>query len=414
MEAEVDVVIVGAGAAGVAAARRLAPSGLSVVLLEASSRVGGRAWTYDVAGLCVDLGCGWLHSADRNSWTGIAEAAGFHVDRRRPAWRTQYRDLGFSAAEQAAASKAFADWSERLVAAPPASDCAADVLGPDKEWQAYLQAMSGFISGAGLEQISVTDYLAYDKASTGNNWRIVEGYGTLISHAMPRQVDLRFSTPVKSIDLAARGVIVGTPFGGIRARSIILTVSTAVLAGSLMTLPPALDAWRHAASCLPLGRNEKLFFEIAGDGPFAPETQVLGDPRDVRTGAYYIRPLGEPAIECFLGAAGGRLIEEEGQAAGFAHAIDQLAALFGSEVRRNLRPLVASNWSRMTHIGGAYSHALPGHVGARQDLARPFEQRVFFAGEATRAFDFSTAHGAHDSGVRAADEVIAELLSELS
>ena len=63
MEAEVDVVIVGAGAAGVAAARRLAPSGLSVILLEASGRVGGRAWTYDVAGLGVDLGCGWLHSA---------------------------------------------------------------------------------------------------------------------------------------------------------------------------------------------------------------------------------------------------------------------------------------------------------------------------------------------------------------
>jgi len=68
----------------------------------------------------------------------------------------------------------------------------------------------------------------------------------------------------------------------------------------------------------------------------------------------------------------------------------------------------------MTHIGGAYSHALPGHAGARQELARPFEQRVFFAGEATHPFDFSTAHGAHDSGVRAADEVIAELLPELS
>src|SRR5690242_18817472 len=95
------------------------------------------------------------------------------------------------------------------------------------------------------------------KASTGNDWRVVEGYGTLISHAMPRQVDLRLSTPVNSLDLAAKGAIVGTPFGAIRARSIILTVSTAVLAGSLMSLPPALDAWRHAASCLPLGGNEK-------------------------------------------------------------------------------------------------------------------------------------------------------------
>jgi monoamine oxidase len=63
----------------------------------------------------------------------------------------------------------------------------------------------------------------------------------------------------------------------------------------------------------------------------------------------------------------------------------------------------------MTHVRGAYSYALPGHAAARDTLARPFEQRLFFAGEATNARDFSTAHGAHDSGVRAAEEAIAEL-----
>ena len=75
-----DVVIVGAGAAGIAAARRLAMTGLSAMVLEATARVGGRAWTCDVAGLRLDLGCGWLHSANRNPWTRIAEAAGFAVD----------------------------------------------------------------------------------------------------------------------------------------------------------------------------------------------------------------------------------------------------------------------------------------------------------------------------------------------
>src|SRR5260370_29706362 len=103
------------------------------------------------------------------------------------------------------------------------------------------------------------------------------------------------------------------------------------------------------------------------------------------------------------------MTEEMGPAAGFAHATDQLAALFGSGVRRSLHPLVASNWSRMTYVGGAYSHALPGHAAARRDLARPFEHRLFFAGEATHANDFSTAHRAHDSGVRAAEAVIAAL-----
>ena len=409
MSANADVVVVGAGAAGIAAARRLATSGLSAIVLEATGRIGGRAWTCDVAGLHLDLGCGWLHSPDRNPWTRVAEAAGFEVDRRTPAWGRQYRDLGFSQAEQAAATQAFADWRRRMLKTPPASDCAADALEPDGEWNPYLQAMSGFLTGAGLERISVADYIAYEAASTGCNWRAPAGYGSLVAASLPRPIDLRLSTPVESIELDSSAVVLATPFGAVRARGAILTVSTAVLAGGTIMLPHELDPWRHAAARLPLGRNEKLFLEITGDSPFVPETRVLGNPRDRRTGVYYIRPFGWPVIECFMGDEGARMVEEMGPAAGFAHATDQLAALFGSSVRRNLHPLVASNWGRMTHTGGAYSHALPGHAAAREDLAHPFEQCLFFAGEATHVHDYSTAHGAYDSGLRAAEEAIAAL-----
>jgi monoamine oxidase len=411
MNAMADVVVVGAGAAGIAAARRLATSGLSTMVLEATGRIGGRAWTCDVAGLHLDLGCGWLHSADRNPWTRIAEAAGFAVDRRTPVWGRQYRDLGFSQAEQAAATQAFGDWRRRLLETPPASDCAADALEPDGEWNAYLQAMSGFLTGAGLECISVADYLAYDTASTGCNWRAPTGYGSLVAASLPWPIDLRLSTPVESIELDSQAVVLATRVGAIRARAAILTVSTAVLASGTIMLPRGLDPWRDAATRLPLGRNEKLFLEIIGDSSFDPETRVLGNPRDRGTGVYYMRPFGWPVIECFLGDQGARIVEEMGPAAGFAHAIDQLAALFGSAVSRSLRPLVASSWSRMTYVGGAYSYALPGHAAARVDLAYPFEQRLFFAGEATHVDDYSTAHGAHDSGVRAAAEAISALTS---
>ena len=101
----------GGGAAGVGAARRLAGSGLSTLLLEASSRLGGRAHTQEIAGLDLDLGCGWLHSADRNSWAAIARAAGTAVDQSRAAWGAQFRNLGFTQAEQAEAWKAFAERS---------------------------------------------------------------------------------------------------------------------------------------------------------------------------------------------------------------------------------------------------------------------------------------------------------------
>jgi monoamine oxidase len=411
MSADVDVVIVGGGAAGIGAARRLAASKLSTLLLEATSRLGGRGWTQDISGLPLDLGCGWLHSADRNAWAEIAAAAGITVDRREPAWGFQYGDLGFTPAEQAAASHAFATWVQRLASTPPASDRAADALEPDGEWNSYLQALSGFINGVRLERLSVADYMAYDTASTGLNWRVPSGYGSLIAASFPAAVGLRLVTPVESISLDVHGVTLMTPAGSVRSRAAIVTVSTAVLAGDAIKLPPELEPWRQAAGLLPLGRDEKLFLEISDEGAFAPETHVLGNPRDERTGAYYIRPFGLPVIECFVGGDGARVVEESGPIAGFTFAIDQLAALFGSGVRQKLHPLIASHWSRMTYVGGAYSYALPGHAAQRDALARSFEQRLFFAGEATNPDDFATAHGAHDSGVRAAAQTIAALAS---
>ena len=207
MAADVDVVIIGAGAAGIAAARRLAASHLSTIVLEATARVGGRAWTCEVAGMRLDLGCGWLHSADRNPWTRIAEAAGFAVDRRAPAWGRQYHDIGFSQTDQAAARRAYAAWEQRMDTSPPASDCAADALEPEGEWNAYLQAISGFMNGAGLEHISVVDYTAYDAASTGYNWRTSAGYGTLIAASLLTQSTCacrRRSSPSNLTDAAWR------------------------------------------------------------------------------------------------------------------------------------------------------------------------------------------------------------------
>lgn len=409
MSTDWDVVIIGGGAAGIAAARRLATSSFSSLLLEASQRIGGRAHTVHVAGHALDLGCGWLHSADRNPWVAIADASGFAVERRRSAWNQQYHDLGFSPEDQDASDEAYAAWHGRLMSAPPQSDRAADALEPGGIWNGYLQAMSGYISGASLERLSIEDYLAYDSASTRYNWRVPAGYGTLIAASLPPGVALHLAIPVEAINLEAAGVSIATRAGRITARTVILTVSTAVIVGGAIGLPPELDEWRHAAANLPLGRNEKLFLEIVGASPFEPETHIIGDPRNPRTGSYYIRPFGRPVIEGFFGGEGAGVLAEHGPAAGFAYAIEELAALFGSDIRRRLRPLAVSNWSRMDSIGGGYSYALPGKAEARITLARPFDGRLFFAGEATNRHDFSTAHGAYQSGVRAADELMAAL-----
>src|SRR6266436_5810583 len=130
MNTDYDIVIVGGGAASIGAARRLAAGRRSTLLIEASCRVGGRARTEKAAGLSLDLGCGWLHSADRNAWAAVAAASGFAIDRRKPAWGVQYRDLGFAPDEQASARETLAAWKKRLGETPPATDRASDALAP--------------------------------------------------------------------------------------------------------------------------------------------------------------------------------------------------------------------------------------------------------------------------------------------
>jgi len=408
MNSEPDIAIIGAGAAGVGAARRLARSGLSVSVLEALPRIGGRAWTLQRPVAAVDLGCGWLHSGDRNPWTRIAEEAGIPVDRKPSAWHRQDRDFGFPREEREAARAAFARWSERVAVAPPPSDCAIDAVAPGEPWLAYLQALSGYISGDELERISAKDYAAYDEASTEYNWRVETGYGALVASTMPASVELHVGMPVQSISLDGSRVTLQTGRGAIRPKAVIFTISTNVLAGGFIRMPSPLDPWRDAAVRLPLGNNEKLYFEITGGESFEAESHVLGNPRDPKTGTYYIRPFGKPVIEVFLGGAGARAVATDPDGA-FPHAMDELAAIFGSGIRNELRPLAASEWTKTPSIRGGYSHALPGQADARLELAKPYDGRVFFAGEATHQTDFSTAHGAYQSGLRAAEEVLQAL-----
>ena len=408
MADHVDILIVGGGAAGIAAARRLAGEPRSVLLLEAGDRLGGRAFTRSLAGMSLDLGCGWLHSADRNPWAQLAKAEGWPIDKTPPAWGEQWQEIGFSAKEQKDALAAFEAFDKRLRDDPPISDRAADALEPGCRWNNWLEALSGYINGSELGCLSIADYLTYDDADSDVNWRLPDGYGALVAQA-GAALPIRLGAPVATIDRRTTPLRATGPWGAVTADRVIVAVPTNVLAEERLRFDPPLPDKAEAAADLPLGLANKAFLLLDRVEPFGPDTQLMGDPRDPATGSYYLRPFGRPVIECFFGGAGARGLEAEGEGAAADFAIAQLVGLLGSDMRRRLTPLAETRWGADPLFGGSYSHALPGKSDARARLAAPVENRIFFAGEACSTNDFSTAHGAYATGVAVAEAVLASL-----
>ena len=404
-----DVVVVGAGAAGVGAGRRLAQGGASFLVVEAKDRAGGRAHTLvGRSGAGVDLGCGWLHSADQNPWTRIAEAEGFEIDRSRPAWERRLTGLNLSDAQARAFGEAFQAFEAKLEAAAcepdrPASELFDEETAP---WRRMLDAFSSYYNGALFRDISVHDYAAYEP--TDENWRLPRGYGALVAH-VAAELPILYEAPVSRIDRSGSPLRLATAKGEVLARAIVVAVPTTVLAEDRLAFSPPLPDVAAAADALPLGHVDKCFLALAEPEALPSEVMVSGRTDTADTGSYTLRPFGRAMIEGFFGGDLAAALELESDGAFCAHASDELVALFGTDLRRQLRPLAESRWGCDPYIRGAYSHARPGQADARARLRRPVEDRIFFAGEACSAHAFSTAHGAYETGVEAAEAALIAL-----
>jgi len=408
MRDDVDIAIIGAGAAGLAAARRLTQAPVEVLVLEARDRVGGRAWTQVVDGFPQDMGCGWLHSADVNPFVAIAERLGVPLDRSPPHWTRQAANAGFPPEDQARYREALNALEARIeqAAAGGRDVPASDLLEPGSRWNPLLNAFSAYYNGAEFDQISTVDYAAYE--DTGVNWRTAAGYGALVA-AGADGLSIALGTPVRRIDHGGPRLRLETGAGPVQARAAIIAAPTNLIADGSLAFTPDLPQVREAAAALPLGLADKVLLRLSNPEAWAKEGHLFGDPGRTETGSYHLRPFGRPLVEVYLGGRHARALEDAGEGAAAAFAIDELAQLLGSEVRRKLTPLAATRWAADPWARGSYSHALPGQADARARLARPVEERLFFAGEATSPQFFSTAHGAHQSGVRAAEEALASL-----
>src|SRR4029453_5544960 len=186
LPSSVDVAIIGAGACRLGAANALKNSGLSVLVLEARDRVGGRAHTIMASpDVIFDVGCGWLHSADENFFVKIAEQLNFEINKLLPPWGGGALGKGFPQPDRddfVRALDAFHDRAEQAAKAAEQSgrDGPANVcLEPGNRWNPMIDALSTYINGCELDSVSLLDMDAYE--DTDLNWGIGRGYGALIA-----------------------------------------------------------------------------------------------------------------------------------------------------------------------------------------------------------------------------------------
>jgi monoamine oxidase len=401
-----ETVVVGGGAAGIAAARRLHQAGVDCLIVEARARLGGRAWTVaGPSGSALDLGCGWLHSADRNPWVAVAEEQGRTIDKTPPPWRRRSSSLGFTEDSRLEFLKAqegfFSRVSERAQKEPDVP--AAALMEAGCRWNNLINAVGTYISGAELDRVSARDFDNFE--DTGVNWRVVEGYGATIA-ACGEKYPAAINCPVLRIDHHGKRLKIETQQGGITADQAIVTIPSAVLAEADNLFSPALPDKTQAAQGLPLGLADKLFLSLENAEEFEKDSRLFGATDRTATATYHLRPFGRPQIEVFFGGTLAAELEQADERAFFDFAVSELTGLLGSAFSLRVKPIHIHRWAADPFARGSYSYARPGMADCRAKLAASVNNRLFFAGEACSPGDFSTAHGGWITGVAAAEQVL--------
>jgi monoamine oxidase len=403
-----DAVVIGVGAAGIGAARRLGELGLRYELLEAKSRVGGRALTDNTSfGLPVDLGCHWLHSPASNPLKPVADTLGIRYLQGDYVTRLA-RAGGWLETSEAHDYATQIDASFQRIASAGRAGIdrpAAEFVDATGAWGAAFEAAFTAKQGAPTRTGSTLDYARY--VWEGDDLPVVGGLGNVIA-GLARGLGVRCDTAVSEIDSTrADRVRVLTAGGAVESRAVVVTVSTGVLANG-MRFRPGLPEWKRTAIAdLPMGSCNKI--ALAFTRP------VFGEVRDTLVlpllGAdevveIIVRPDAHDVAVCLVSGAFGCELARAGIDTMSAYALDLLCELFGASLRSaRRRDRIIADWDGDPFVRGYVAAARPGCADAREALRRDIDSRIYFAGEATHPAFMGDVHGAWLSGIDAANSL---------
>jgi monoamine oxidase len=406
----VDAVVVGAGAAGIAAGRRLAAAGKRFVVLEAADEVGGRCITdTKTFGVPYDRGAHWIYAADINPLAKLAIQSGFDVYSAPPGQRMRIGrryaregEMEDFLASLVRANTAIADAARK-------SDVACTQVLPKDlgDWRPTVEFVLGpYGCTKELSDVSTTDLSRSGERDNSAFCR--QGFGTLLAK-LAAPLPLLLATPVKAIEWWSRARIeVETAKGQFKTGAVILTVSTNVLISGKIKLAPDLPK-RHldAATKLKLGSRDHVALELTGNplGLRADEL-VFEKSENRQTAAIFGNMSGSTICVIDVGGSFGRDLSAKGEAAMIDFAITWLGGLYGADIKSGIKRRHATRWNNEPWVLGATSAAAPGAQSARRVLTEPLSSRIFLAGEATHETAWGTVNGAWESGERAADAVV--------
>jgi monoamine oxidase len=409
LSSQVDVAIIGAGAAGLSVARSLTAAGKSVVILEAMNRIGGRAFTEsEILGVPFDWGCAWIHSADRNPFLPLAKQWGFDLARHDDSIdRVYYGSRRFADKEMKRVKQIYNEVVGANAKAARARDGAVASVRPIRtpEEQVAATYIGPMDMAVDLDELAIRDY--DDQAELEPNYLVREGLGSLVRR-FGEGLPVSLETPVRRIRYGGSGVVLETDKGEVRARACVVTVSTGVLRAGAIGFDPVLPDWKETAIAdIPMGMLAKIPLILDGERfGLKPFEDILCEQRSNQDIYFLAFPFDFNLMIGFVGGDFGWEMSAAGRGVAVDFATGALKRMFGNDAAKHVVKGELSRWASNPWVRGAYSAARPGRTVARRELARPVADRLFFAGEALGGEFAQTVGGASLSGQRTANELL--------